>query len=201
MAKRLVAISLTMGFVKSNSAEMTLALSQWIKEQFGDLSMQEVALAFDLVTAKKIGQEIKHYNTFSKQYIGEVLNAFKEFRNKQMKLFKEMEANKLLQEATPGATGREMYESIKKTALDTGKIMKMADWTGAYNYAWSQKNLIYRMDEQERNEYKQGVIEDMKTEQRAGFISEVITEEKSLQAECHKRLMQAHFQELIDKQI
>lgn len=192
MAQRVNAIGLSMAFEKVNAPEVTLSLAQWIKDQFGDLSMQEVSLAFDLVTAKRIGNEIKHYNTFSKQYIGEVLNAFKDFRNKQMKLFKESEAQKLLDEPKPQASGQEMYEGMKRLA-DKGEIMKVGDWTGAYNYAWTNK-LIHRMSEQERTEYKDAILDAMETEKRAGFDGNFTGD---IQSECHKRLLQAHFQAMI----
>ncbi len=203
MAQRLNAIDFSMGFQKVNTPEVLLSLSHWIKTQFGDIAMQEVALAFDLVTAKKIGNEIQHYNAFNKQYIGEVLNAFKTYRSQQIKLFEEHKKQKAITEnQEKGASPVEMYEWIKKTALSTGKMPKLADWTGAFNYAWKHK-LIHRMDEQERKAYKQGVISDLQMEGRANLhakpIAEIIGNDNSLQRECHKRIMKVHFQELIDK--
>ena len=192
MAQRLNAISYSMGIDKANKTEVMLSISLWIKEQFGDLSMQEVSSAFDLVTAKKIGTEIRHYNTFSKQYIGEVLHAFKEYRGKQLKLHKESEANKQLNEPKPQVSGKDMYEGMKRMAVEKGEIMKVGDWTGAYTYAWKE-NLIHRMNEQEREEFKENVIRAMETEKRANFE----TPTESIQSECHKRILQAHFQELI----
>lgn len=197
MAQRLNAISFSMGFGNVNATEVFLGLSQWIKEQFGDMSMQDVALAFDLVTAKKIGANIRHYNSFSKQYIGEVLSAFREFRSKQIKLHKESEDNKRLSEHVKTPTGEEMYNGIKKIAIETGKIMRVADWTGAYNYAWKE-NLIHRMSEKERQEYKDSVIEALKSEKRGGVIPDNFNIDTSLQSECHRRILQAHFQEIID---
>lgn len=195
MAKRLVAISLSMGFVKSNSAEITLALSKWIKEQFGDMSMQDVALAFDLVTAKKIGNDIKHYASFSKQYIGDVLYAFRTFRNKQIKAYEESLKTKEIQERIPeSASEKEMYNGIKKIAIDTGRIMRVADWTGAFNYAWKKK-LIHRMSKPERTEYRASVEKALKTEKMAG----IQIGDYSIQGECHKRIMKVHFQEMINK--
>lgn len=205
MAQRLNAINFSMGFEKLNTPEVLLSLAQWIKEQFGDVSMQEVASAFDLVTSKKIGNDIRHYATFSKQYIGDVLNAFKIYRAKQIKLFEE---HKRQIEATEnmgiGATPKEMYEGIKKIALNTGKIMKAAEWTNAFEYAWKE-NLIHRMNDQKRKEYKKSVIEALKSESRANIgigtkaIAEILNSEDSIQLECHKRIMQSHFQEMIDK--
>ena len=199
MAKRLVAISFSMGFIKSNSAEITLALSIWIKEQFGDMSMQDVALAFDLVTAKKIGEKIKHYNSFSKQYIGDVLYAFRTFRNKQIKAYEESVKVKEIQERIPeSATGEEMYGIMKRLAVDEGEIMRIGDWTGAFNHAWKHK-FIHRMNKKERTEYKESTIQAIITEKRANILPETFNINDSIQSECHKRIMQVHFQEMIDK--
>lgn len=199
MSKRLNAIAFSMGFRESMSPEELLVLSQWIKEQFGDVSMQEVAHGFDLVTAKKIGDKIQHYATFSKQYIGEVLNAFKIHRAKQIKLFEEhMKVKAIEENRSVGATPQEMYEGIKKIALETGQIMKAANWTDAYNHAWS-KNLIPRMSEKERSEYKEATIKALESEKRGGILLDTFNINASIQSECHKRIMQIHFQEFINK--
>jgi len=198
MAKRLVAISLSMGFVKSNSAEIMLALSKWIKEQFGDMSMQDVSLAFDLVTAKKIGSDIRHYNSFSKQYIGDVLYAFRTFRNKQLKAYEESLKVKEIQErATEPVSGEEMYSFMKKLAVEKGEIMRIGDWSGAFNYAWTEK-LIHRMNKKERKAYKKSTKQALESEKRANFLPSTFNIDDSLQSECHKRIMQCHFQEMID---
>lgn len=186
-----------MGFKEAVKPEILLNLSRWIKEQFGSVSMQEVASAFDLVTAKKIGGDIRHYNNFSQQYVGEVLHSFTEYRAKQIKIAKEVEANKQLNEPKPQVSGKEMYEGIKKIALETGKIMKAADWTGAYNYAWKEK-LVKRLNEQERAEYKESVLQAIETEKRANFDINLTGD---IQAECHKRLLHVHFQQIIDSKV
>lgn len=96
------------------------------------------------------------------------------------------------------ATPKEMYEGIKRIALQTGKLMKVADWSGAYKYAWKEK-LIHRMDETERNTYKASVREALKSEIRAKMKPENFKIDNSIQYECHRRIIQAHFQELINK--
>lgn len=195
MAQRLNSIAYAMGF-RDIEVDTVLVLAKWIKDYFGDVSMQEVASAFDLVTAKKIGTEISHYATFSQQYIGEVLSAFKTYRGVQIKLLKESQDNKRLDQPK-GTSGQEMYEGMKRIALEKGEIMKVGDWTGAYKYAWKE-NLIHRMNEQEREHFKQQVIEALETEKRAKLIPESFNIDNSVQSECHKRILQAHFQQIID---
>ena len=199
MAQRLNAISFSMGFTKANEPEVLLKLSTWIQEHFGDIAMQEVALAFDLVTAKKIGKDIRHYNSFTQQYIGDVLHAFKTFRSKQIKLFEEHKKTlAIMENQSTGATDQEMYDTIKKIALTEGKIMKMANRSGAYNYAWKE-NLIPRMSDQERLEYKESIVKALRSEKRGGILPEAFNIDDSIQSECHKRILKVHFQEMIDK--
>ena len=103
------------------------------------------------------------------------------------------------------ATGEEVYSAMKEIALTESKIMKAGAWTLAYNYAWN-KNLIKRLNDQERKEYKESLIEALQTEKRANFaessrlLGDILKDPESIQAECHKRIIQAHFQEMIDKQ-
>jgi len=188
MAQRLNAIIMGMGFSGAIKPEVLLNYSRWIKEQFGDLSMQEVSLAFDLVTAKKIGTDIRHYNTFSQQYLGDVLHAYKTYRSHQIKLHSEAEKVKQIQAPKDQITGEQMYKLMYKLATEKGEIMKVGDWTGAYNYAW-KNNLVKRLSEQERTEYKESLIKAMASEKRAG-IENALTPD--IQTECHKRLLQAH---------
>lgn len=98
------------------------------------------------------------------------------------------------------ATPKEMYEGIKKIALQTGKLMKVADWSGAYRYAWNA-NLIPRMDKIKRKAYKASVREALKSEIRAKMKPENFNIDNSIQSECERRVIQAHFQELINKRI
>lgn len=98
------------------------------------------------------------------------------------------------------ATPKEMYDTIKRIALQTGKLMKVADWSGAYRYAW-QENLIPRMSEDERSTYKASVREALKSEIRAKMKPENFKIDNSIQSECERRVIQSHFQELIDKRI
>lgn len=194
MARRLNSIAYAMGF-RDIEIDTVLSLSKWIKAQFGDISMQEVAAAFDLVTAKKIGNNIRHYAEFSQQYIGDVLSAFRVYRAQQIKLFEDHKKQiEITKNPAKVVTDQEMYEGIKRIALDTGKIMKVADWTGAYNHAWKER-LIHRMSEQERVDYKKSVEKAIKTERHAG----IQIGDYSIQSECHKRIMKVHFQEMIDK--
>lgn len=101
------------------------------------------------------------------------------------------------------ATGKEVYNAMKRIALTEGKIMRAGAWTLAYNYAWNHR-FIKRMNDQERTEYKQGLIESLETERRANFkessrlLGDILKDPASIQSECRKRIMQVHFQEMID---
>ena len=102
------------------------------------------------------------------------------------------------------ATSKEIYNSIKNITLNQGKVMKAAAWSSAYRYAWNKK-LIKILNTEERSEYKKSVIEALKSEARANIgagtksIKDILNSENSIQMECHRRIMQVHFQEMIDK--
>jgi len=198
LGRRINSIAYGMGFARLE-LDVIEAMSLWIKKQFGDISMQEVALAFELVTAKKLPMgknEGRHYNRFDQQYVGDVLYAYKTFRNHQVKLYKEEEAEKKLAEgASVPATGEEMYNGIKRIALEERKIMRVADWSSAYEYAWKE-NLVTHLNEEERETYRKSVEIALRSEKRAGIV---LSLDNSIQAECHRRILQAHFQKMIDE--
>lgn len=202
MAQRLNEIAFSMGFARINSPDILLALSQWIQKQFGDISMQEVALAFDLVTSKKIGDKIRHYNSFSKQYIGDVLHAFKTWRGKQIVLFEQDQKVKALQEGNfEKISGQEMYEGIKRISLKDGKLMRAADWGVAFLYAESE-GLIDKMSNDEKEMYVDNVKADIKDKASTGHnprpLLDILSTDVSLASECRKRIIQDHFQNMIN---
>lgn len=197
--QRLNAIAYSMSFKLNVELEVISLLAKWISEQFGDVSMQEVALAFDLVTANKLPMKPRHYDRFDKQYIGDVLHAFKTFRNIQMKLFKEDQAMKQLTEKIKkvGATGKEMYTGLKKIAVEKGEIMIVADWNAAFKYA-QDEGLIRRMNNIEKKIYKKKVEATIKREREGNKLSDILSNAASLVTECRKRMLIDHLKKLID---
>lgn len=199
MTNRFNSLVYGMGFEDPVEADTMNALMMWIKDQFSTLSMNEMLYAFQMASAFTLPGAPKHYKNFDMQYIGGVLNAYKTHRNKQLKLLEDEEnAKKSAEEVKNVATGEEMYNSMKKLATEQGEIMRIGDWTGAFKYAWKE-NFIHRMNKKERKAYKKSTKQALESEKRANFLPSTFNIKDSLQSECHKQIMQCHFQEMIDK--
>ena len=203
-AQRLNDIAYSMGFKKAVETQVVIELAKWICKQFGDVSMQEVALAFDLATANKLPMKPRHYDRFDKQYVGDVIHAFKSWRSSQLKLYKEEEAMKQLTEEVKsvGATGKEMYNALKKIAVEKGEIMIAADWNLAFKYA-QNKGLIEHLSNDEKDIYKENVRADLHqesaSESNRSSIMNVLRNERSLADECRKRMLTDHLKKLIEE--
>lgn len=76
-------ISNKMG-LKEAVPEITMKdLVEFIQAHYGDMSVKEVELAFDLATAEKLDldyKEIEHYQVFSQKYLGKILSAYRRYR-------------------------------------------------------------------------------------------------------------------------
>lgn len=77
---RLHGISLSVGLREPISDIEMSAIVNFIKSQFGEFTMEELSLAFELAMARKLNTEASAFNSFSCEYVGRVLSAFREFR-------------------------------------------------------------------------------------------------------------------------
>ena len=203
-AQRLNDIAYSMGFKKAVETLVVIELAKWICKEFGDVGMQEAAIAFDLATANKLPMKPRHYDRFDKQYVGDVLHAFKIWRCIQMKLFKEEEAMKKLtakDEGNYSATGKEMYLGLKKTAIKKGRIMLYANWNAAFSYA-QDNGIIEKLSNKEKEIYMDNVRADLQHETASATnkssIIDTLRKDTSLADECRKRMIINHLQRLIE---
>lgn len=202
MTSRFHALVYTMGFEDPVEKDTMQVLILWITEQFGDLSMNEMIMAFQMAAAHKLPGAPKHYRNFDMQYVGDVLNAYKSYRNQQLKIFEDEEAaNRAMESNGVSLTGQEMYDAIKTVVMGKGEIMKMADWSNAFKYAESE-GLIDQMTDAEKKKYRDKVAATLKKEAVKSpdyrRLLNTLTEKTSLRQECRKRILQDHFQKMID---
>lgn len=199
MTSRFKALVYTMGFEDPVEADTLQVLMLWIKEQFGNLSMGEMIEAFQMASAFTLPGAPKHYKNFDMQYIGGVLNAYKTHLNKQLQLFKDEEnARKTSEGVKNVATDEQMYNFMRNLAIEKGEIMRIGDWTSAFKHAYKNR-FINRMNKKERKVFKKSIVIALESEKRGGLLPDTFNIDNSIQSECHKRIMQAHFQGMIDK--
>ena len=205
MGMRINAMVFTMGFENAVTAEIIQTITIWIKKEFGDLSMNEVIIAFEKATAHNLPGVTRHYKNFDMQYVGDVLNAYKSYRTKQLKIFKDEEAERIMTQGNgKGITGEQMYTVMKKIAMERGEFMRIADWSGAFEYC-EEEGLIKKMTDIQKNKYLKKVIKDLEEKKtlvsndEAKSIGHILDTPRSLQVECRKRLLCEHLQTFIDE--
>ncbi len=103
-----------------------------------------------------------------------------------------------MRENKKAASSKQIYQAIKNIAINEGKVVNEAAWSSAYRHAWNN-NLIVRMTTEARSVYKTSIIESLESKKRGGLLPGTFNIDDSIQIECHKRIMQVHFQEMIDK--
>lgn len=72
------------------SAVSLMEFSTFVYRQFPDLNMAEINEAFDMVCARKLtlnDEPIEHYGSFSQMFIGNVLTAYKQYRDQEIARF------------------------------------------------------------------------------------------------------------------
>ncbi len=202
MTSRFNSLVYVMGFEDPVEDDTMQVLMLWIQEQFGDLSINEMIYAFQLATAHNLPGVTRHYKNFDMQYCGDVLNAYKTYRNQQLKIFKEEEkVRQIMEDQGKGATGEEMYKVMKKIAMERGELMKIAQWSTAYEYA-IQEGIIDEKSEEERKKYAASVEKDMERlakQFRTQKVGKIINTPREIGAECRKRILHEHLQKIIDE--
>lgn len=161
LENRLLAMIYSLGFKNEVEEEVIQQMGAFIKEEFGHLTLGDLALAFQKTLANKLGIKTKHYQNFDMQYLGEVCSAYSTWRTEQLKLAEDDEKEKREQEEidklkdVPAATGKDWYEMIERCIGANKKLPVFANWNLAYKYAESIGLIKHTAEE------KQKIIEDV----------------------------------------
>ncbi len=138
LEKRLNAIVLTLGFDQAVESEIIKEMTVFIKAEFGDFGMEEIAVAFRKALAGNLNIEVRHYKNFNIQYLGDVLRAYRDYRTGQRQLFKQHNdsierdrLNERIRKDFDHYSDEAMYLWIKKwyaDHADHGEMPLMAPW-------------------------------------------------------------------------
>lgn len=142
LASRLDAVAFKIGFKEPVSHMEMVNITDFLKNQYSDFSMEEITGSFELGIAGKLGiktEDIKHYQSFSVIYIAIFLNAYRVYRTQ------------ILKDAIPKLTlpapkmdeaesKRIANESAKKRLLLAFEHLKT---TGEYNLL-DNGNIVYK---------------------------------------------------------
>jgi hypothetical protein len=158
-----VSLNLSAQLVGTNKLEDSdyPILKKFLSEQFKDFSAEEILMAF----YKKAGGEIyvdrDHYGKFSGEYLGLVLNAYKNYRNKQLgdELRQENAQNDTL-EADREQKKQIRREYIQECFLKPYNALKLGSnkfdrTNGLYFFQFMWKNKIISLSDLEVEKYRE----------------------------------------------
>ena len=104
-----------LGIKETPQADEVKMIVFFIKQNFGDLTLEEITNSFNLAIARKLDIDPNHYQNFSALYVGGILDAYKEYKGNHIKLYrqKELEA----QEQAEAEKNRPSDEELKEMRL------------------------------------------------------------------------------------
>lgn len=90
--------------------EEKIVLTNFVKSNFGNQTVFEIKIAFEMATSGKFNIDVKCYENFSCEYFGRIMNAYIEFSKEEIK-----NLPKMIEEPKPIPSDQE----LKKQAIDT----------------------------------------------------------------------------------
>jgi len=145
----LIIIAHTLGITKETQKEVWEITLAMLSNHFSDFSIREIRYAFELAIARKLEVDLSHYNTFTPQYLSDLLIAYKQYRTKaEIALKKEIEKN-----AEPKPISDDEKKQFGKNALihsyneykKSGEIMNYGD--SVYSYMIEEKIISLSLED------------------------------------------------------
>jgi len=169
----------------------------FIKENYSDFTLSEVQKAFDHAAI----EEIQHFQSINKNYIAQILNAYKKFRAKCVREenIKE-EKRKTNHDLDNRVTGKQRDENDYNTCVKIVKKLKTipmtCPWVGAFNHAKNTGLLNY--DKGKVQQEVKNMLEDQagKTEGTALDVHSAINEATKgdeFLRECKRYVIKGYF--------
>lgn len=203
LTKRLYAISKGLGVRTTPSVESTTLTLETLKNQFGDFSMQEIAISFELAFGGKLDVDVTNYDSFNVIYLTNILNAYRPYRAKIIKRDADLKLNqekenqmKVIDEPVENKEKR-LCESLIKIVEQEGKLPLAWDWEPVFFHLERIGELNDTSAQKEKFKAKvmksladQAKIEDK--ESLRNMINDTLSKPNSLKYECRKRRVQEY---------
>lgn len=153
-----------------------LIIGQFLKNHFPRIKSNEISEAFQLYAAGKLyeiikGKEspIEHYGNFSPKFIGSVLKAYREYKNKENLKVKINFQPKLMLENIVNIKDeqKKAFEFIENVYKENGEFPIIANWSDAFIYA--EENKIIQLSKEEKQQIKnkvQGRLKAIKSKEK-----------------------------------
>ncbi len=169
----LLTMSKYIGITEPPEDDVRKHVIKFLKQHFSDFSKEEIGLAVNMATARKLDvEDIKHYNKLTAQWLADILIAYRKMRGlEMMKLNSKMselerkknqptlaQIDKRLAESTIRIFDR--YYKERKKAKDKTKL-KIVDWGNPTHGFLTEKNIL-EIDGKDKEEILKRASEIMK---------------------------------------
>ncbi len=177
-----------------------MLLAKFVMYEFATFTMADIEDAIFKAKAGKLECNAADYNKLSIDFIGRILNAYKDFKNKNNLIVlkdKSEEANRI--EYTPNE-GKQSYEFIKKCYDDNGEEPRIANWNTAFRYMEDEKMII--LDNDEKSMFMENVRADIYDEmmfvkakgKSISHFKKTLSTKSLMKYECRKKMVITHFE-------
>ena len=177
----------------------------FVQDQYQNRGINELIQAFKIYASGKM-KNVEHYNTLSPAFIGKVMTAYEDFRADEIhkdKQLKEQRKRIEQQKIEPSPEqDKKVFNSILKHIKENKELPKHPRLLSAWDHA--ERSGIIKLSNDQKQEFKDQVIEQLKNETIAGNAALNITRaqlanEGFIKNECRRRYMEMYFNQLIDE--
>lgn len=213
---KLLSIARLIGVKTPPSADKDIPdLIKFVCGQYGFITGDEIAYAFELAAAGKLSKPLEHYNSFNIRVLGDTLKQYGEYYKQQYRAYKQEQdqeaeeaAAKQAQEPTEVEL-RGAYERVLKHAVDHGSLPAAERWDLALKHCETSGLIIVTNEEKTRlMQHFQPIVErdqlvEERTANRGAKVSPIGQDKIKLftQNECRKHLLKQYLTLTLKKEI
>jgi hypothetical protein len=177
-----------------------MLMAKFVMYEFATMTMAEMEDAIFKAKAGKLNCNAADYNKLSIDFLGRILGAYKEFKEKNnlIVLANELEATNRL-EYTPDL-GKKSVEFIESVYEKDGKEPYIANWTSAFKHLEETGVIVLSNDEKAMflDNVRYEIMEEIELSKKARKVvtglQNTLSDPKLMKYECHKRLVKKHFE-------
>jgi len=193
------------GIKQDPTPEEFIIISKFIKNNFSDLTLEEIDLAIELSVMGKLNMDNIAYNQFSVLYVTNILNSYKEYRHINMLKILDVREKELIRERELNRyTPEYKMQNMKQLFIDQYAEFKEKGvifdyFNSCYNFL--KKNNYLIIDKQMRDDAvqygKNAVVQD-KDSKIGLYLIKTYTKDEMEKVHMRNYCVQKFFETIID---
>jgi len=192
------------GFNPKNLESYQLKIiTDFIKENYHHLKLNEIKTAFDLGVKGLLNVEMKHFQSFDSMYVVSIIKAYKEYlqkENAKPKLVAPIEKQIPMTKESKEEQQRKHFEIIDEWVKEKGEVPLIANWSEAFLHM--ERIELIKVDNDEKQMFLENVIFDLNSERKKlkheglnyGHITNMLDSKNLLKKEARKQFIIKYFE-------